>query len=291
MNRRDLLKSVPAVIAALDTQLPAAAAQRRSRLRSSICAYSFRDALGKKTMTYEDIVRLAVELDADGLDLTNYWFPNSSNDFLLPLKRLAYKEAVEIHSIGMRTDMCQPTPELRQAQVGEVKKWVDVAERLGAGHIRVFGGKVPKTATEDEAAGWVVEVLKRAGEYSASRGIILGLENHGGITEKAERIIQILKQVDSPWVGMNLDTGNFRTDPWRQIQMCIPYAAHFHMKSQMTNEQGERVASDWDRILKMAAGGGYRGYCALEYEAKEDPKTAVPRLIGDLNRLCRKYSA
>lgn len=288
MNRRDLFKAVPASIAVFQTRLSAAKA--RARLRSSICAYSFRTALGKKSMTYADLVHLAVELDADGLDLTNYWFPSDSNDFLLPLKRLAYKEAVEIHSIGMRTDMCQPTPDLRQAQVIEVKKWVDVAERLGAGHMRVFGGKVPKDATEDQAAGWVVEVLKRASEYAATKGVILGIENHGGITEKAERIIQIVKQVDSPWVAMNLDTGNFRTDPWRQIQMCIPYAAHFHMKSQMTNEQGEKVDSDWNRILKMAADGGYRGYCALEYEAKEEPATAVPHLIGELNRICRKYS-
>jgi sugar phosphate isomerase/epimerase len=289
MNRRDLLKSA-AAMAALQPLLPAAPAGKHTRLRSSICAYSFRTALGNKTMTYQDLVRLAVELDADGLDLTNYWFPSSSDDFLLPLKRLAYKEAIEIHSIGMRTDMCQPTPELRQAQVLEVRKWVDIAERLGAGHLRVFGGKVPKNATEDEAAGWVVEALKAASEYASSKGIILGLENHGGITEKAERVIRILKQVDSPWVGINLDTGNFRTDPFRQIQMCVPYAVHFHMKSEMTNEQGEKVPSDWNRILGMAASGGYRGYCALEYEAKEDPNSAVPRLIRELNRICRKYS-
>jgi len=288
MNRRELLKSVPA--AALQARVPAMAAARRARLRSSICAYSFRVALGKGTMKYEDLVRLAVELDADGLDLTNYWFPSESNDFLLPLKRLAYKEAVEIHSIGMRTDMCQPTAELREAQVGEVKKWVEIAQRLGAGHMRVFGGKVPKNATEDQAAGWVVEVLKRASEHAAARGVVLGVENHGGITEKAERIIQILKAVDSPWVAMNLDIGNFRTDAYRQIRMCIPYAAHFHIKAEITNDQGEKVRSDWDRILKMASDGGYRGYCALEYEAKEDPATAVPRLIGELNRVTRKYS-
>jgi hypothetical protein len=41
----------------------------------------------------------------------------------------------------------------------------------------------------------------------------------------------------------------------------------------------------------MLADGGYRGYMALEYEAKEDPATAMPRLLAKLNQLARKYSS
>ena len=290
MNRRDLLKTVPALAAAWPARSagdPAA----KARFRSAICAYSFRDALKKKTMTYDDLVRLAVDLNADGLDLTVYWFPDTSDSFLLPLRRLAYKSAVEIYSLSIRTDMCQPTPELQAKEVAEVKKWVDAAERLGAGHIRVFGGRVPKSTSEDQAAGWVVEVLKSAAEYSSKKGIILGLENHGGITERADRIIQIVKQVDSPWVGINLDTGNFRTEAYPQIEKCAPYAVNVQIKSEIRGDDGKPQPSDWDRVLKMLAKAGYKGYLALEYEAREDPATAVPTLIGKLRELTRRYSA
>src|SRR5690606_38209778 len=122
-----------------------------------------------------------------------------------PLKRLAFKNAVEIYSISIRTDMCRPSGAVRDKEITEVHKWVDVAAKLGAGHIRVFGGAVPKGSTEDQAAQWAVETLKPSVEYAGSRGVILGLENHGGITARAERIIQIVKQVDSPWLGINLD--------------------------------------------------------------------------------------
>lgn len=290
MNRRDLFKAVPTLAAAGLVSPSARGASGHARLRSAICAYSYRDPLKEGTMTYDDIIRTAVELDIDGIDMTVYWFPNTSDQFLLPLKRLAYKNAVEIYSIAIRTDMCQPTPEKQQAEIAKVRQWLDVAEKLGAGHIRVFGGAVPRDATEDQAADWCASVLSRAAEYAAKKGIILGIENHGGITSRAERILQIVRKVDSPWVGVNLDTGNFLRDAYHQLEMILPYAASVQVKTQIRGDDGKPQPSDWDRIAKMLVNGGYRGYLALEYELKEDPKIAMPPLLAKLRDTCRKYS-
>jgi sugar phosphate isomerase/epimerase len=240
-------------------------------------------------MTYDDLVRLAVESDIDGLDLTVYWFPDTSGGFLLPLRRLAYRNGVEIYSISVRSDMCRPTPELRAQEIAGVKRWIDVAATLGAGHIRVFGGDVPKGSTEDQASDWVAEILKRAGEYAGSKGVILGLENHGGITLRAERVIEIVKKVDSPWVGINLDTGNFRENSYRQIEMCVPYAVNAQFKTDI-HENGKSEPSDWPRIMKIFASAGYKGYLALEYEGEDDAVKAVPPLLRKLNDLALRPS-
>lgn len=290
MNRRQLLKALPA--AALPALSTAAAAQsgRKSRLRTALCAYSFRQALQAKELQYSDLIPMAVDNGIDGLDLTVYWFPNTSDSFLLPLRREAYRNAVEIYSISIRTNMCQPTPELREKEIAEVRKWVDVANTLGAGHIRVFGGNVPKDATEDQAAGWVKEVLKRSADYAATKGIILGLENHGGITERAERIIEIVKAVDTPWVGINLDTGNFNRRVFEQIEMCLPYSVNVQVKAEMRDDTGQRGRQDWNRVVGMIARSGYRGYLALEYESQEPAATAVPRLLGELRQVMAKHS-
>ena len=82
--------------------------------------------------------------------------------------------------------------------------------------------------------------MKRASDLAAKRGIILGLENHGGITLRADRIIEILKKVDSPWVQMNLDTGNFRNEVLPQIEKCIPYAANVQVKAEVTGDDGKK---------------------------------------------------
>lgn len=262
----------------------------KARLRSALCAYSFRTALGNGSMRYEDLVRFAAEHGLDGLDLTVYWFPNTEDSFLLPLKRLAYRSGVEIYSISVRTDMCQPTAVQREAQLTDLKKWIDVAAKLGAGHVRVFGGNVPKGSTDQDAAGWVIETLHRGGAYAGSRGVILGLENHGGITEKAETILAIVKKVDSPWVGVNLDTGNFRNRIDAQIEMLLPYAVNVQLKADV-REGGVSKPADWDRTFRMLAKAGYKGYVALEYESEEDPAEAASRLSRRLAQMTVKYNA
>ncbi len=289
MNRRELLASMPWLAASLGA--PASGAGVKSRFRTAICAYSFRDALKNKSMTYEDLVRLASDLDVDGLDLTVYWFPNTSDEFLMPLRRAAYKMGVDIYSISISTDMCKPPGDTRDAEIAKVRGWVDAAAKLGAGHIRVFGGHVPKDSTEADAATWCADTLKVCAEYSGGKGVILGLENHGGITERAETIIQIVKKVDSPWVGINLDTGNFDRDGYNQIEMCVPYAVNVQVKVDIRVEAGKPEKQDWGRIAAMLAKGGYRGYLALEYEDKDDPASVMPRLMSELTKIARKYTA
>ncbi|MDX2152286.1 MAG: sugar phosphate isomerase/epimerase family protein [Bryobacteraceae bacterium] len=286
MDRRSLLKLLPIALAPVRVF-----GAGKARLKSALCAYSYRDALKSGSMKYEDLVTLAVETGIDGLDLTVYWFPDTTDSFLLPLKRAAYRSGVELYSISVRSEMTRAAAELQEKEVTQLRAWVDVAAKLGAGHIRVFGGNVPNGSTEEQAASWVVEVLKRAAEYAGSRGVILGLENHGGITSRAERIIEIVKKVDSPWVAVNLDTGNFEKDVFRQIEMLLPYAANVQVKAEMKDESGKKVAQDWDRVVGTVAKSGYRGYLALEYEAEEDAKTATPRLLRKLKELTAKYSA
>lgn len=268
-----------------------AGSEKKARLRTAICAYSFRNELGSKKMSYNDLVDLAVDLDVDGLDLTVYWFPDTTDAFLIPLRNYAFANGVEIPSISVRTNCCQPTAELRAKEIQTIKDWVNVAGKLGAGHIRVFGGTVPKTSTEDEAAGWVVEVLKNAGAYASKHGVVLGLENHGGITERADRILDIVRRVDLPSVRVNLDMGNFNKDAYKQLEQIAPYAANVQVKVEVRDESGNRVRCDWERVLRMLSAAGYRGYLSLEYEAKEPAPAAVPKLTRELNALVKKVAA
>ncbi len=241
-------------------------------------------------MTYEQLIRHVAELGLDGLDTTVYWFPDTSNQYLASLRRLAYKNAVSLYSVAVRVRLCQPTAELQRAEVENAKKWIDVAERVGATHVRIFGGTVPKGASEAQAITWAVEVLKRAAEYAGGRGIILGVEDDGGLTTTAEPTVAIVKQADSPWVGINLDTGNFPKDGYSQVALCIPYAVNVHFKERIAGADGTKENADWDRLLQMFAQGGYKGFVSLEYESNENSETAVPRLAGELKRVVRKYS-
>ena len=295
MNRRCFLAAAGSVVVA--AAAPAAHAPQASpgkaRFRTGLVAYSYRQALQAKTMTYEDLVRIAVETGTDGIDMTVYWLPGTSDDYLLPLRRLAYKNRVEIYSIGTRVRLAQPTAALRDTELGELRKWVDVAQKLGATHVRVFSGPKPDGATMDQAIGFAAETLKRGAEYAGARGVILGLEDDGGITEFAKETIEIVTRADSPWAGMNLDVGNFRPpNVYGQIEMSIPYAVSTHVKTEIANDDGKtRNPADWERMFTMFAKHGFRGYMGLEYEASADPTTAVPTHLRRLKELALKYSA
>ena len=86
MHRRELLRTAPFLLAgSLGSPLAARAGRAgtkgASRMRTAICAYSFRTPLESKALTYADLVRMAVEQEIDGLDLTVYWFPSTEGRF------------------------------------------------------------------------------------------------------------------------------------------------------------------------------------------------------------------
>jgi sugar phosphate isomerase/epimerase len=301
MNRRDFLIAAGSTIATAPVvaaqQPPAAGASstpslKKARFRTGLVAYSYRQALQSKAMTYEDLINIAVDTGTDGIDMTVYWLPGTTDDVLLPLRRAAWRSRVEIYSVGTRVRLAQPTPELREKELVELRKWVDVAQKMGATHMRVFGGTKPPDASLEQAIGMAIETLKRGAEYAGTRGVILGVEDDGGITDFAKETIQIVAGADSPWAGMNLDIGNFRPPKvYEQVEMSIPYAVSTHIKTEVAQDDGTtRAPYDWDRVFKVFAAHGYRGYMGLEYEAAEDPAEAVPRYLRRLKDLAIKYS-
>lgn len=286
LNRRQLL--------ATSIALPAAAQLRaepaRFHLRAGLVAYSYRKQFAAKSMNYEDVIRKVSDWGLDGLDCTVYWFPDTSNEYLASIRKAAFKNGIQIYNAGVRVRLCRPTPELRASEVENIKKWVDVADRLGASHVRVFGGKVPPNVSEQQAIAWAVEVMKRGAEYSGSRGITLGVEDDGGLTTAAGPTIEIVKQTGSPWAGINADSGNLRVDGYRQFATMLPYATSVHLKTIIAGENGTKEDADWKRLVTMIGESGYRGYVGLEYEG-DDAATEVPRRAADLRAVIRAVAA
>ena len=92
--------------------------------------------------------------------------------------------------------------------------------------------------------------------------------------------------MDSPWFGVNLDTGNFHTDdPYRDLELVAPYAVTVQVKTEISPRGGKKTEADLARILNILRKVNYRGYVALEYEAEEDPLTAVPKYVEKLKAL------
>lgn len=263
-------------------------------MRVGCCAYSYRQYLGNYrdpkdpkpgTMTLESFMQRCSDMDLDGVELTAYYFASTDDAYLNRLKALACKLGLHISGAAVGNNFCQADPAERAKQVADVKKWTDVAYKLGAPCLRVFAGPAPQGRTDEECMGWVVECLKACADYAAPKGVILALENHGGITTRAEQVLSLIKSVGSEWVRVNLDTGNYRTDPYREIAETVPYAVLAHVKTETRTPDGKKEPLDYANIIETLKSVDYRGYLDIEYEAAEDPMTAVPKFAKELLRL------
>lgn len=293
MRRREFLKT--AGVAAL---MPAIAKGAESyergqaRLLVGCCAYSYSQHFEAGKLTMEDFFRLAADLGAQGVDVTTYWLKSTEPDYLNSLRRLAFKNGLGFSGAAIRTEMCQSDATKRIEQVRNIQHWTDVTDRLGASHLRVFTGKIPLGATLKQGVPWVVEVMKPACEYASQRGITIGIEDHGGLTARAATMVEILRQVDSPYAGCNLDISNFEAptdeEMYSDIAACIPYASHVHVRDHF-GSTGRPI--DLDRVWQMFAKADYRGYLSAEYEGDEDATTAAPKLLNKVKALCHKYSS
>jgi sugar phosphate isomerase/epimerase len=294
LHRRDFLKATGMVsVGSLALSLRAGdqpgqgAATGDARLLPGCCAYSYGSYLGKGKMTMEQFIVKGVELGVLGVDITTYWLKSTEPAYLAGLRNFAYRQGMPFSGLAIGADLCQPEAAKRAEVIETVRKWVDATELLGASHLRVFGDKLPAGANEEQGIQWVVETMKAACGYAAKRGVILGLETHSGLSAKAANMVAILRGVDSPYAGCNLDISNFREDPYEQIQACLPFATHAHVR----DFYGEpKKPLDLDRVWQMFARSGYKGYMSVEYEGAEDAMSGVPKLIEKVKPLCRKYS-
>ena len=265
------------------------------RLLPGCCAYSYGPDLRRGPMTMESFIRKAVELRVDAVDMTVYYFKSTDPAYLAGLRDLAYKLAVPFSGAACGVSMVQADPAKRAQSLIDIKKWVDVTDQLGASHLRVFAGKLPPGATLQQAVDWTVDTMKAASDYSGNKGIRLGLEDHSGISQTAEVCLEIMHRVNSPYVGINLDITHFVPTPgqdaYAQIASCIPYATVTHIRDRF--DDGSPI--DMDRVWRMFADAGHKGYMSAEYERKygggEDATTGVPKLIAEIRALCQKYSS
>lgn len=279
--------------------LPAAeppARDGRPFMKLSLAAYSFNRFLprnwpkprsGNPTMTLEDFIDFCAKQDLDACELTSYYFPAEvTSDYLMSIKNRTFLQGLDISGTAIGNDFCLPEGPDREFQLEMTRKWIDYAALMGAPVIRIFAGKVPRGETEEVALDRCVAGINQSLEYAATKGVVLALENHGGITATPEQLLRIVERVDnSPWFGINFDSGNFRTDdPYGDLKKIAPYAVNAQVKVAIT-AGGKKQDADLSRVVGILQDAGYRGYLVLEYEEREDPRQAIPRYLEELRKL------
>ena len=250
-------------------------------IKIGCAAYSYRDYLKDGRMSYEDFIEEAHNIGLDGVEMTLYWLPSREPQYFRNLKRIALSRGLPISCAGISTNFCNPDPMERERMIKAVEEGVGIARELSAPALRVFGGYVPEGYSEEQAILWTIGALRRCVKYAEENGVVIALENHGGITARADSVIRIIEGVDSPWLRVNLDLGNYRESTYEDIAKTVPYAVHIHGKVSIS----ENIRVDYEKVKRILEDEGYNGFISIEYEEKEDPKKGVREFARYLLRL------
>ena len=262
------------------------------RLRLSLAAYSLRKYLAAakdevQRMDLFQFVDFCFQQGIPGTELTSYYFPEQVTlDYLLKLKQHCHLRGMTISGGAIRNDFCQLDEQKVQADLDHTRTWVDHYAVLAAPTIRIFAGTQPKDEEASVTLKRCAKHCETVARYAAEKGVLLALENHGGVTAKAEGLLQVVRQVNAPGFGVNFDSGNFQStdDPYAELAQIAPYAVNAQIKVDIY-PGGQHQPTDLSRVLKILRDAGYSGWVALEYEAKEEPLEAIPKYLDQLRKL------
>jgi sugar phosphate isomerase/epimerase len=291
-RRRFVASCVAAGALSASAKIPSAAAIEpikrtgQSKIKLSLAAYSYRDLLTGKSpqLSLVDFIDDCAAMGLEGTELTSYYFPpDATPDYLRTLKAHAFRLGLDVSGTAVGNNFCLPPGEKRDKEMELVKHWVDNAEILSAPVIRIFSGQQQSGQSEAEAHRLAVEAMEQACAYAGEHGVFLALENHGGLTANAEGLLSLVRDVKSPWFGVNLDTGNFHSeDVYGDLAKLAPYAVNVQVKVVVSGPDGKKRPSDFARLAKILKDAGYRGYVALEFEEKGNPREECPKYIEQL---------
>jgi sugar phosphate isomerase/epimerase len=251
-------------------------------VKLSCAGYTFNTYFREKGLTLEQYMEACADMGLEGVELTQYYFPETGQAYLNGLKRQLLRRGLSLAGTAIGGSFCLADADGRKKHVEVTKEWLDISMRLGAPCLRVFAGPAPEGHSEEEARGWAVAGIKECAVKAEQVGVMIGVENHGGLTGTAEGLIKILKAVGSDWVGALLDFGNYSKDPYREFEQTAPHTIMTHAKP-TAEFAGKRGYVDYRRVSEIMAKAGYRGFLSMEYEEPgQDAMVETPRFAAYL---------
>ena len=294
-NRRDFLSRSAAAATALaltslaktgaaDQTTPSPCNLSSQPNRMAVSTYSFWRFREDSKLPVEDCIDQAAMMGFDGVELLHIQMTDESNPYLQTLKRRALTNGLDLCGFATHQGFVSPDPDIRQKNIDHTIKCIELAYKLGIPTMRINTGRWGTTKsfdklmenrgieptlpgyTEDNAFEWVIESIEKCLPSAEKCGVVLGLENHWGLACTPEGVIKIINAIDSPWLKVTLDTGNFLEDPYDRLEKLAPYTTFVHAKTYYGGGIWYELDLDYSRIAKLIRKHNYRGYISLEFE-------------------------
>ncbi|MGK2864545.1 MAG: sugar phosphate isomerase/epimerase family protein [Chitinophagaceae bacterium] len=292
IQRRKFIASMvglPVIVSACSSsQLSTASGSQMAKtsngLKTSLNAFSFNGPLSKGEMTISDMLDFCAANGFEGVDITGYYFTGypqvPPDDYLFGIKRKAFGLSLEITGTGVRNDFTIADKTKREQEVVLVKKWIEVAAKLGAPVIRVFAGNQKNEGiSTEQVTDWMLKDIQTCVDCGKQYGVIIGLQNHNDFIQTADQVNKMIEAINSEWLGLILDTCSYRVhDPYDEIAKSIKHTVNWQIKENVFIN-GKEVETDMKKLFAIIKSSSYKGYLPIETLGEGDPKVKVINLI------------
>ena len=256
-----------------------------------------------RPMSLEDFLRRAKELEVDGVSLESCFFPRFDGSFLASLKKSLDAYGLErVYAWGHPDGLEGGTNiEAYQDMVANIER----AKAIGADVMRVVGSSLRfRKQAHEPQLDRLTKMFSEAVRIAENHSVRLAIENHIDFT--ADEMLRLLAAVDSPWLGINFDTGNFLRlldDPIKGMEKLAKYVYATHIKD--LKPQKGVAADEWYffsctpvgdgivdnlQLAKMLSQAGYQGFLAVEIDSLHtdylaDEDRAVKQSVAELKKI------
>ncbi len=318
LSRRDLLATaavaaaLPAVSActqgtgsadanATQAAAPPAPRQAGSRVKFGVSSYSYWHFRPQDDpYPIEKVIDHAASLGVEGVDILHRQMKGEDNAYLQGLKKHAFVNGIDLIALSIHQGFVYPDAAERQKNIDHTVHCMELAYAMGIPCLRLNTGRWNTTrsfddlmankgiepilpgVTEDQGFEWCISSIEKLLPTAEKLGVLLALENHWGLARTAEGLMRIVNAVNSPWLGVLADTGNFLENQYEQFEMIAPKTVFVQAKAYEGGGEWYSLDIDNARIAKILAAQDYRGYVSLEFEGKAPAETAVPKAIAEL---------
>ncbi len=250
-------------------------------------------------------IDIADQMGFDAVELLLYQITQNdliSNSKLMSFKRRALRLGLALVGMSTHQGFVTPDRERRRHNTDLTIGQIELAARLGIPTMRVNTGRWGTSAsfdalmanrgieppldgyTDEDAYPWVIEALEQCTRRAEQLGVVLGLENHWGLGLTPEGVLRIVDAIDSPWLMITTDTGNFLEEPYERLKQMAPKTVLVQAKTYYGGGQWYSLDLDYPRIGQILTDHDYRGYISLEFEGMEDYRTAIPKSLALMRR-------
>lgn len=273
----------------------------KPRIKLSISSYSYWHFKEIK-FPIEKVIDEAAKLGVEGIDILHMQMESEDNKYIQELKRRAYLNGITFTCLSIHQGFVTPDKEILKQNIDKTKKCIELAAKMGIPCLRLNSGRwntiksfdelmknrgiepIIEGYTEDDGFKWCIDAIQQCLPTAEENGVLLALENHWGLCSTPEGMLRIKKAIDSPWLGLLMDTGNFLENPYSKLEMIAPYTNFVQAKTYYGGGEWYSLDLDYKRIFAILQKVNYQGYLSLEYEGKEDAATAVPKSIEMLRK-------